>query len=66
MTEHITIAVPARDAIEAEKLARIWAAAEPGVEFREVVSVARSWEDDEDPWGEPQWTVVLAVERVEE
>jgi hypothetical protein len=65
MSEQITIAVPARDAIEAEKLARIWAAAEPWVEFREVVSVA-ALGDGEDPWGEPQWTVVLAVERVEE
>ena len=65
MTEQITITVPARDAIEAEKLARVWAAAEPCVEFWEVVSVA-PLEDDADPWGEPQWTVVLAVERVEE
>ena len=65
MTEQITIAVPARDAIEAEKLARVWATAEPWVRFREVVSVA-PLADDADPWGEPAWTVVLAVERVEE
>ena len=66
--ETITIAVPAASAAEAQRLAREWAAAEPGIRLRTIASV-RPREplptDVRDPWGEPLWTVVMAVNRIE-
>ena len=55
MTDLLTLTFTAKTAIEAEQLARIWAAAEPKIRLDRVTRVRPNG----DPWGE-KWTVEIA------
>ena len=67
MSERIEIAIGAATAEEATRKAREWAAAEPSIRLRTIASCRPRDPlptDVRDPWGEPLWTVVLAVNRI--
>lgn len=68
MSAQVEVTFGAPTAEEAQRLAREWAAAEPRLRLRTVCSVRprEARDTDLDSWGEPLWTVVLAVEYLAE
>ena len=62
MTELLTLTFAAKTATEAEQMARIWAAAEPGIRLERVTRV-RPAEVPNSPWRD-HWSVEIAFRAV--
>jgi hypothetical protein len=62
VSDLLELVFEAKDAIRAEQLARIWAAAEPGIRLDRVTRVRPAAMSNGDEWHE-HWTVEIAYSK---